>query len=261
MSSLLINNAVHTQTETAARIDLAAAHRLCAREAYPEALQNHMSIYLSEAPGRMLVTPGEVHWSTIRARDILLMDGAGTVLAGAGEPNGGTYVIHWPIHLARPDLRCLIHIHGTYSTALFMRRDALLETRASQAAMQVDGEIAYFDAYDGALFDRADGERMAQTLGDKRILVLRNHGIVVGGETMGDTFNRLYLFERACQLQLLAQQNGAELNLIPEQVVRRTRLELDRIERERKSAGLEPNPSWPGWKALLDAREPDYATC
>lgn len=235
--------------EQSARIDLAAAHRLCAREGLVEGLWNHISFVLADAPLRMLVTPNDRHWSLIAASDMLEVAADGTRLSGSDWPNESTAIIHAPVHEARPDARCLIHVHATSSTALFMRKNVVLETRASQSSADFHGRVAYFDLYDGPLTDRSEGERMAAALGGAQVLVLRNHGVLVAGGTVGQAFSRLYAFERACQLQLLAQAPGATLNLIPEPVV-----EMMQAQDEGELAETE----WQGWRELLDATDSGY---
>lgn len=214
-----MNDAGHTENqETQCRQDLAAAHRLCVREGIHEGSWNHISLTLPDRPDLILITPSGLHWSRVQPEDLIVMDGNGRIVSGQRRPNPSAWIIHYPIHQARPDARCLIHLHATYSTALFMRAGALFETRASQPAAGFHGRVAYFDVYDGTLTAREEGERMAAALSDKSVLVLRNHGILVAGSSVALAFTRAYMFERACQFQFLATLGGAPLNLIPESV-------------------------------------------
>ena len=146
----------------------------------------------------MIVTPKAVHWSLVSSADLAIVNRNGERVSGPRIPDLSAVIIHWPIHDARPDARCLIHVHALYSTALFMRHGVVLETRASQPAMSFHQRVAYFDEYDGNLSSEDEGRRMARVLGDKDVLVMRNHGVLVAGESVGMAFDRILTFELAC---------------------------------------------------------------
>ncbi len=249
----------NTATEMQLRTDMAAAHRLICRYGLNDGLYNHISLNLPGQPPRMMVTPNYLHWSRIRAREILVMDAEGRILAGEGVPNPSTWLIHQPVHEARADAVCLIHVHAPYSTALFMRAGVRLETRGSQEAAYFHGRIGYFDVYDGALTGRDEGERMAAALGDKDVLVLRNHGILVAGANVSQAVSRTIRFEQACRFQILAQPNGEPLNLIPEEVAAEMQRRAAARGGRRDAQGFSHDErNWTGWLKLLDETEPDY---
>lgn len=231
--------------ERKAREDLAAAHQLIAREGMNEGTWTHLSLVHPERPDDIFVTPGDMHFSVIRASDMLVMNGTAEVIEGDGNPNVSAWVLHYPMHEARPDARCLIHAHGVYSTALFLKSDVVLNTRITQAASAFDGEIAYFDVYDGPLTGREEGERMAAALGDKWTLVLRNHGVMVAGRSVADAFIRFYGLERACRYQLLASHQEGQWSQIPDDV-------MVAIAADRDGNGDDSEASFAGWKMVLD---------
>lgn len=201
------------------RSDLALAHRILAYEQLNEGTWTHLSVVAPDSPRRMMVSPGDRHFADIDADDILTLDEHGRVMQGDGEPNISAWCLHYPIHELRPDAICIIHMHSLYATALMMQKTMRLNERGSQAAATFYGEIAYYDAYDGTLTQRSEGEAMGRALGDRSVLVLRNHGSMVVGWSIDIAVERAYIFERACRLQLLAESSGRSLNEIPGDVV------------------------------------------
>jgi len=234
--------------ETNVRHDLAAAHRLAVMENLHEGTWNHFSVKHPQSPEQIFLTPGHIHWSQVCASNLVLMGAQREIISGELEPNVAAWIIHYPIHRARPDLQCLMHVHTPYATALSMRSDLVFNERASQAAGHFYNGVAYFNTYDGSL-EREEGERMAEALGDRRVLVLRNHGYLVGGETVGHAWHNLYLFERACMFQMLANGNDNNLNLISKDAAS----EIAEYARQ---------PLWEdrfhNLRHVLDAKEPDY---
>lgn len=234
---------------------MAAAHRLAVLFGYHEAIDNHFTLLLPGHSDRFLLAPFGLHWSELRASDFLVVDLEGNILAGSGPVEDTAFHIHAPLHAARPNARCVLHTHMPYATALSMLEDPML-LMASQNALGFDGLIAVCD-YQGFALDSREGARMAQALGDKSVLILRNHGVLVTGSSVADAFNTLYFFERAAMTQILAQSSGQTVRCVSEAVRQQTVADyitsakvdgLDRIELH-----------FSALKRLLDRREPDYA--
>ena len=215
-----INLADCPAAERKARVDLAAAHRLAVHYGYHEGIDNHFTLLLPGHADRFLLAPFGLHWSEVRASDFLVIDFAGNVLAGEGPVEDTAFHIHAPLHAARPDVRCVVHTHMPYATALSMLEDPTL-LMASQNAIGFDGLVALCD-YAGFALDSSEGARMAAALGDKTVLLLRNHGVVATGTSVADAFNTLYFFERAGMTQILAQSSGQAVRCVPESVLKRT---------------------------------------
>jgi ribulose-5-phosphate 4-epimerase/fuculose-1-phosphate aldolase len=201
-----------------AREEVALAHRLATHHGLNEGVWNHISFVSPTQDGSILISPGHTHWSQITASSLALMDNDGQLIAGQRPPIRAGWIIHKPIHDARPDAKCVIHIHGPYTTAMSIRSDMLFETRSSQQAAMLHDDVAYFDEYDGVLDGLEEGQRMAAALGDKRVLFLRNHGVVVVGRSVSAAYLDLYQLERACMYQILACSGGGKMQLIPEGV-------------------------------------------
>lgn len=236
--------------ETEARKDVAAAHRLAVFHGLNEGVWNHISMASPDNPDHMLITPGHTHWSQVTASNLALMDGEGNLLEGERPAIRAGWIIHRPVHRALPHATCVIHVHSPYITAMSIRNDVRLETRSSQQAAQFHNDVAYFETYDGVLEAEEEGERMVEAMGDNRVLMLRNHGAMVAGGSVGRAYLDVYQLERACMYQLLAMAGGGEMQLIPEDVAeessRRARESLD-------------HDHWGGFKRWVEEKEPDFA--
>lgn len=200
-----------------ARIDLAAALHLAVRFDFHEGVDNHFSLAVPGDGERYLINPNRIHWSELRASDLLLLDGDGKLIAGAAPPEPTAFFIHGRIHKANKRATCVLHAHTPYATAIACVAGGRLEP-VSQTVMKFWNDVAYDDEYNGLVLDESEGDRIAATLGDKRILFLANHGIIVVGESVAEAFNDLYYLERACQLQVRATQMGRPLRPIPKAI-------------------------------------------
>ncbi len=241
---------MRNSNEQAARRDLAAAHRLAVMHGLNEGTWNHLSLQSPDEPDHILISPGYTHWGQVSASNLALCDGSGALVSGGREPTRAGWIIHSPVHRARADARCVMHVHAPYITALSMRKDQRFETRGSQQAAQFDGDVAYYEVYDGLLSDESEGARMADALGEKRILLLRNHGALVAGPSVAQAYLDLYQLERACMYQMLAIGGGGELELIPAEIA-------GQMGRQSRDGHFEPH--FEAMKRLLDEKEPDYA--
>ena len=161
------------------------------------------------------------------------------------------WAIHEPIQRARPDIMCALHIHAPYSTALASIEGWRLEERGSQNAAVFYGNCAYF-GYEGIVTEAEEGEGMVEALGDKRVLFLANHGVLIVGDTIEKTMLWLYQLERACMNEMLALQTRRSLRRIPVEAAQHN---ADMSVESMGEAGyLE------GMKEVLDAEGQDYAT-
>jgi ribulose-5-phosphate 4-epimerase/fuculose-1-phosphate aldolase len=245
-----------SEAERRARIDLAACHRLAARFGLSEGIDNHLTLLVPGHAQRFYLAPFGLLWSEVRASDLLELDFSGNVVAGRGLVEDTALHIHLAAHRQRPDARCVLHTHMPWATALGMLEEPRL-LMAGQSAVGFQDELAYVD-YNGLALDSAEGERLARALGDKSVLVLRNHGVLVVAPSLAQGFERLYFLERACQAQILAQSTGAQLRILPDTVVQATLRQFTATERV---GGIERTElHFAALKRLLDRSEPDYAS-
>ena len=237
---------------TAAAADrraLAAAFRLAVRFDLHEAIDNHFSLAVDNE--RFLINPYGIHWSRLRAADLLVVDGDGRILEGDGEVEATALFIHAAIHRRHPNARCVLHTHMPYATAITCTAGGRL-LPVSQTAALFDGRIAYDDHYGGLGDNAAEGDRLALAMADKPVLFMANHGIITTGADPAEAFNALYYIERAARLQVLAASTGRPLEQLSAEITAKTALGW---------AGMADHAQR-HFRALLDvldAEEPDYA--
>lgn len=239
-----------------ARIDLAACHRLAARFGMSEGIDNHLTMLVPGHADRFYLAPFGLLWSEVRASQLMEVDFDGRVLAGRGLVEDTALYIHAGVHRLAPQARCVLHTHMPWITALSMLEDPQL-LMAVQTALGFHGEIAYVD-YAGLALDRSEGERLARALGERTVLIMRNHGVLVVGRTIAQAFERLYFIERAAQAQVLACSTGRPLAVLPDSVVEATAAQFrgcTQVQGEERS-----ELHFAALKRLLDRTEPDYCS-
>ena len=234
-----------------ARVDLAAALRLAARNNFNEGICNHFSLVVPGERDRFLLNPWGVHWSEVRASDLLVVDAEGKLISGAVAPEPTAFYIHSRIHRGNPKAACVLHTHMPHATALTLLHNGRLEW-IGQTSIRFYGNVAYYDEYQGLVLDDSEGDRICDALGDKRVLFMANHGVIVVGETVARAYDDLYYLERACHIQVLAMQTGRPLRHIAKDVLEHTSAQMGP---ERESMPLH----FAALKRVLDRDEPDYA--
>lgn len=245
-----------SSAEWQGRVDLAACYRLAAHFGLNEGIDNHLTLMVPGYEERFFLVPFGLHWSEVKASDFLVLDFEGRVLSGNGPVEETALYIHLPVHRASRRARCVLHTHMPYATALTMLEDPRLEMAGQNALMFAD-DIAYVD-YHGLAFDAGEGERLARALGEKSVLFMRNHGVLVIGESVPEAFERLYFLERAAQAQILARSTGLPLRPVDERIVRATAAQFESGSqvggRDRAELHFE------ALKRLLDRNQAGYAS-
>ena len=220
-----------------ARIHLAGALRLAVLHELDEGIDNHFTLTLPGHDGEYLILPFGKHWSQARASELVVFDEQGNV--SGGDPHAlelSAQCIHAPIHRIT-GARAVLHTHQTWAMALNMLQDNRL-LPASQTAAFFDGQIAYDDHYTGLAASLEEGERLAALMGDKPIVFMKNHGVLVTGDSVAQAYRRLYRLERVCRNQILALSTGRPLEVLPPDIVARVQAtnpndRHSRAERER----------------------------
>ena len=251
-----VRTQIPARTETdhpEARADLAAAFRWTARLDMHEAVANHFSLALDPAGTRFLMNPNQMHFSRIRASDLLELDANDPdTLTGPGAPDPTAWGLHAPLHRRCSHARCVMHVHPIFATVLASLKDSRLppidqNTATFYNRMTVDEDFA------GLAFE-AEGERCAALLADPkvRVMVMGNHGVLVIGDGVADAFNRLYHFERAAETYVRALQTGKPLRVMPADVAEMTASEIERYpgQAERHFGEI---------RAILDEEGSNYA--
>jgi ribulose-5-phosphate 4-epimerase/fuculose-1-phosphate aldolase len=241
--------------EWEARVDCACAYRLVRIFNMDDLVYNHISVRI---PGTedFLLNPMGLMYDEICASALIKVDLSGKVLWSPEFPEGlgykfnpAGYVIHSAVHEAKPDIHCVIHTHSLAGMAVSALKGGLLPM--TQTAMRFD-KVAYHD-YEGVVLEMDERERLLANLGDCEVMVLRNHGVLALGATVGQAFNNAYRLERACRSQLMAMACNDAIVLPPQDVIEKTN-HLYKPGVRRAYGLLE----WPAMRRLADRVDPSY---
>ena len=204
------------------RKDLAAAYRWCERCGFHEGVDNHLSVMISSSPPRFLINPRGRHWSRMTPDSLLVIDEHGNTIDGAGEALRTGPTIHVSIHQIHPNANVVLHTHMPYATALTAIKGGELR-QVHQNSARFLNQCAYDRTFNGLAFDMNEGRRLAETMGEKRVLFMAHHGVVVVGPNVAEALDDLYYLERACETQwLAASMQNEEFQEITPEVAQRT---------------------------------------
>jgi ribulose-5-phosphate 4-epimerase/fuculose-1-phosphate aldolase len=239
-------------SEWQARVDLAAAFRLAEHFNWHEAVANHFSLAVSPDGKRFLMNPRWRHFSRIKASDLLLLDADDPeTMKRPDAPDDTAWCIHGRIHALLPHARCVLHVHPPYATAIAALADPEIKP-IEQNTARFYNRVAYDLGYEGMATSDAEGERLARLLGNRKTMMLGNHGVLIAAATVAEAFDELYYLERACQTLVLAYSTGKPLNVMPDKVAERTARDWD-LYTESAHVHFEE------MKRVLDRKDPTYA--
>jgi len=190
---------------------LAAAFRLFARFGFSEGVAGHITARDPEHPDCFWVNPFAVHFGHIRVSDLLLVNAQGEVVEGDRPVNVAAFAIHSQVHAARPDVMAAAHTHSTHGRA-WSTLGRLLDP-ITQDACAFYQDHGLFDDYTGVVVDVEEGKRIAAALGDRKAVVLRNHGLLTVGHSVDEAAWWFITMERTCQVQLLAEAAGTPVHI------------------------------------------------
>ena len=235
------------------RIDLAAAFRWTARLNMHEAVANHFSLAINDSGTRFLMNPNQVHFSKIKASDLLVIDANDqSTLEGPNAPDITAWGLHGAIHRHCPHARCAMHVHPIFSTVLASLADSRLQPIDQNTATFFNRYV--IDESYGGLALEEEGERCAQLLQDpkKTVMIMGNHGIMIIGKSVAETFNRMYYFERAAETYIRALQTGQKLRILSDIIAEKTASEVDQYPEQSDKHLSE-------LKEILDSEHSDYS--
>jgi ribulose-5-phosphate 4-epimerase/fuculose-1-phosphate aldolase len=247
---------VREEERRQARIDLAAAHVLAVEHDFHEAIDNHFTLNVPGRPGQFYLNAFGLHWSEVAASNLIEVSFQGEVTAGNGLADRSAVCIHAPIHRLVPGAECVLHTHMPYATALSQLEDMTLEMTGQSALFFLD-RIAYDRDYNGFADELEEGERMAAVMGDKPILMMANHGVVVTGKSVAQAYHRLYFLERACRTQLFSMWTGQRRKFVAPEALDKVRAQMRKPDPQ-----LDMSPAdyyFAAMKRLLDAQGSHYA--
>jgi ribulose-5-phosphate 4-epimerase/fuculose-1-phosphate aldolase len=234
-----------------ARIDLAATFRWFARLGMHEAVANHLSAAVSADGSKFLMNPRGRHFSRVRASDLLLLDAhdKGT-LNRPDAPDPTAWFIHGRLHARLPQARCIMHLHPKYSTALAGLDDSTMYP-IDQNTMRFFDRVVIDEAFGGMALCDDEGDRLAGLLGDRHVLMMCNHGILIASPSIALAFDEMYYFERAAETLITCYATGRKLRIAADNVARLTAQQWAEYPHLADDHLAEV-------KAVLDREAPDY---
>jgi ribulose-5-phosphate 4-epimerase/fuculose-1-phosphate aldolase len=209
------------EIERALRVQLAGVYRIFAMLGWTELIYNHITLRVPGPQTHFLINPFGLHYTEVTASNLVKVDLDGNVMDRSDHRiNPAGFVVHAAIHRALPDAHCVMHTHTSAGLAVACSEAGLQNSNFYSA--QIEGMLAYHD-FEGITVRADEGLRLVADLGDKRLMILRNHGLLAVGATLAQTFARLWTLNRACEIQLATAALGRARPIAPEVAERCTR--------------------------------------
>ena len=241
--------------EWQARIDLAACYRLVAHYGMSDMMANHITLRVPGEPGAFLTNPYGMMYEEMSASCLVKIDHSGQVLfkPDFGELNYTInipgFILHSAVHEARPEVNCVIHTHTAAGLAVSSLACGLLPI--NQTSMRFL-KIAYHD-YCGVVLDMTEQASLVKDLGSSEAMVLRNHGLLTCGRSIGEAFNWMHRLELSCRAQVAAMGCNSPFQAVSPQVLEETYMNYQ--PQKRRPYGL---MEWPALLRMLDRADASF---
>ena len=240
-----------SDAEWALRTDLAACYRLVALFGWDDLIFTHISARVPGPEHHFLINPYGLLFSEITASSLIKVDLDGRKVADSPhEVNPAGFTIHSAVHAAREDAQCVLHVHSVNGVAVSAQAEGVLPL--SQHSIFVLSSLAYHD-YEGVALNEDEKPRLVRALGDRRFLMLRNHGLLTVGASVAEAFVAMYFFETTCMIQVRAQAGGGELIRLSPALVANAQAQFRQVTR-----GAGGTLAWPALLRRLDRENPGY---
>lgn len=241
------------------RLELAAAYRLIAHFQLDDSIFTHISAKapVEEGENAFLINPYGFRFDEVTASNLVTVDVDGKVLNdpyGAGINQAG-FTIHSAVHAAKPDLHCVLHTHTVAGVAISSMEEGLLPL--NQWSLQFHGRLAFHD-YEGIALDLAERERLVADLGTRKVMVLRNHGLLTCGHSVGEAFSLMFNLERACRAQLAIMSSGGTPRPVGGDLAEKTARQYEAWGDQHSSK--KADPEWDAFQRLALKHYPDLST-
>jgi ribulose-5-phosphate 4-epimerase/fuculose-1-phosphate aldolase len=234
------------------RVDLAACYRLVAHYGWDDLIFTHISARVPGPETHFLINPYGLMFDEITASSLVKIDLDGKkVTPSPYDINPAGFTIHSAVHAAREDAHCVLHLHTLAGVAVSTQEGGLLPI-SQQSLFPLSG-LSYH-GYEGVALNPAEKPRLVADLGQNNFMILRNHGLLTCGETVADAFLHMYILQRACEVQVMAQGGGGKLIPIPQAIVKGIQ-----AAREAVTRGAGANLAWPGLMRKVERIDPGYA--
>ena len=233
------------------RVDLAASYRLVALHGWDDLVFTHLTARVPGPGHHFLINPYGMLFEEVTASSLVKVDLSGNkVMPSPYEINPAGFVIHSAVHAARADAKCVMHLHTDAGVAVSAQKNGLLPI--SQNALFPLAALAYHD-YEGVALRNEEKDWLVHDLGPRTFMILRNHGTLTVGPSVADAFLAMFVLERACRIQVLAQSGGSELLRVPDVILAGVAAQGQAATR-----GLGGQLAWPGLLRKLDRTDPSY---
>lgn len=227
MATAIRRNSEMSAAEWEARQELAACYRVFAMLGWDEMIYNHITVKLPDEEGAFLINPFGLHFSEVKASNLVKVDIDGNKLDDNPYPvNLAGFTQHSVFHRHLHDAHCIMHTHTTAGMAVSSLEDGLQPTNFY--ACNFVGQIAYHE-FEGVTVRAEEGARLIEHLGDKRVMLLRNHGILVMGRTLPEAFIKHWSLQRACEIQMATLSMGKPVH-VPAEVVAVHQRDLSKVQ-------------------------------
>jgi ribulose-5-phosphate 4-epimerase/fuculose-1-phosphate aldolase len=237
-------------TEYDVRVQLAACYRLIAHFGMDDLIYTHISARVPGREDHFLLNPYGLMFSEITASSLVKIDHDGNIVEPGDYPvNHAGFVIHSAVHMARPDIRCVLHTHTRAGVAVSCLKEGLLPL--NQISCAYYNRLAYHD-YEGIASNLEERDRLVQDLGEKKSMVLRNHGLLTAGNTVAEAFVLMYYLEQSCRMQIDVMSSGGTIEMLSPAVSEYTAKQYESSSMPRGER------EWPAMLRLLDAKDPSY---
>ena len=238
-----------TREEREARVQLAACYRIFNHLGWVEMIFNHITLRVPGPEKLFLINPFGLHYSEITASSLVLIDIDGNPVRESKWPvNKAGFVIHSAIHGNVGSAHCVMHTHTTTGMAVACLKDGLSPTNFYAA--QLHGGVAYHD-FEGITVEEGERIRLLASIGEKRAVILRNHGLLAWGPSVAEAYMTLWTLQRACDVQIAASAAGS-LNPIRDEVFAQTVRESGPGEKRTC------DDVFAAMQRIVDAKDPSY---
>jgi ribulose-5-phosphate 4-epimerase/fuculose-1-phosphate aldolase len=224
------------------RLELAALYRAFDWLGWSESIYNHITARVPGAERHYLINPYGLNYNEVTATNLVKINLAGEIMDGSKYPvNVAGFVIHSAIHGARHDAHCVIHTHSTAGSAVASKKDGLRFDNFYSALLY--GQVAYHD-FEGVTTDLSEQARLVQSIGDKPVLILRNHGLLVACPSVPQAYLTYWGLQRACEIQAATDAMRGENLPVAQRV-------LDEMPARSRAFNADPRPGGLPFDALL----------
>src|SRR5687767_1123486 len=238
-----------SEAERKARVELAATYRIFDMLGWVEMIFNHITVRVPGPEVRFLINPFGLHYREVKASNLVLIDLEGNPQRETQWPvNRAGFVIHSALHASQPEAHCIMHTHTTTGMAVACLKDGLSPHNFYGAMLQ--GQVAYHD-FEGITVEPGEKERLVRDIGDKRAVILRNHGLLAWGPSVGQAFLTLWTLQQACDVQIAAAAAGAIHPVTPQAIAQSVR---ESGQGEKQTC----DDVFAALVRMLDAKDPSY---